>query len=69
MVSKSRASAYQGTGPMPPDRQTAHGQGCTMRAALMGGVRGIQRQTMGGSKHIWLKNMLFRPALVRQPHC
>lgn len=54
---------------MPPDRQTAHGQGCAKWAAFTVGVQGIQSQTTGGSKHMWLKNVLFQPALVRQPRC
>lgn len=68
MVSESQASAYQGTGPVPPDRQTVHGQRCTKRAVFTVDVQGIQRQTAGGSKDIWLKNVLFQPAPVSQPH-
>lgn len=71
MVSESRASAYQGTRPVPPDRQTAHGfgQGYTKWAGCAVGAQGTQAQqlmTTGGGRHIWLKTVLFRPAEADQ---
>lgn len=59
MISESQASAEQGTGPVPPERLTAHGQGCTNWATCVVGAQGIQKQellTTGGGTHIWLKN-------------
>lgn len=54
---------------MPPERLTAHGQGCTNWAVCAADARGIQKQqllTTGRGRYIWLKNILFQPALVRQ---
>lgn len=50
MVSESQASAYQGTGPMPPARQTAQAKW----AAFVVAAWGVQRQAVDGNKHIWL---------------
>lgn len=64
-VSESQASAYQRTGPLPHDRQTAHGQGCTRWAGCIVGAQGIQGQQLtasGGGRHIWLKDELVRLA-------